>query len=271
MHKEWNTSRLHSQIQAKNSVLCVGLDNEVENLPPGFPKTVAGLYQFNCSIIDATRPYAVAYKLNTAFYEVWGSEGWKLLESLVAYIGSEHFIIADAKRGDIGNTAKAYARAFFETLGADAVTVNPYMGIETLAPFLAYPGKFTIALGRTSNPGAADLQDLCLSKGENVYTFNCKQMCEIAHPDQLMLVVGATHLDALKKIRSIAPNHFFLVPGVGTQGGDFNQVLKIGRNPKTGLLVNVSREISNAWQSSNDCFENATANAAAKYAFSAPY
>jgi orotidine-5'-phosphate decarboxylase len=247
---KWSTLRLSELIQHKQSHLCVGLDNRIEDLPPDYPKSIHGLEQFNKLLIDLTRPYAVAYKPNTAFYEELGPAGWELLQELFRYIGSDFFRIADAKRGDIGNTAKAYARAFFETMQADAVTVNPYMGKDSVLPFLEYDGKFCIALGITSNPGADDLQKQILHSGESVFEFMCRKLANWGTEEQLMLVVGATQSAQLQKLRQIVPEHFFLVPGIGAQGGNLENVLKYGKSSHQGLLINASRGISSAWKNS---------------------
>jgi len=265
MPNHWSTSRLAELIQTKQSYLCVGLDNQMNDLPPGFPATPQGLRAYSKLVIDLTRPYALAYKFNTAFYEEMGSVGWSILEELVDYAGEDVFRIADAKRGDIGNTAKAYARAFFERMNADAVTVNPYMGRDSIEPFLDYPGKYCIALGITSNPGASDIQKKQMKSGEAVYEYICSQLVAWGTPEQLMLVVGATQSDELAQLRKRIPHHFFLVPGIGTQGGNLEFVLKFGKNARGGIIINASRSINFAWKSSELTVEQAIINSAQAY------
>jgi len=265
MPNHWSTSRLAALIQAKQSYLCVGLDNQINDLPPGFPATPQGLMAYSKLVIELTRPYAIAYKFNTAFYEEMGSVGWSILEELVYFAGEEVFRIADAKRGDIGNTAQAYARAFFESMNADAVTVNPYMGRDSIEPFLDYPGKYCIALGITSNPGASDIQKKLMKNGEAVYEYICSLLVEWGSPEQLMLVVGATQSDELARLRKRIPHHFFLVPGVGTQGGNLESVLNFGKNVNEGIIINASRGINFAWKSSELTVEQSIINSAQAY------
>lgn len=244
---------LYKAISEKRSFLCIGLDSELEKLPPSLLKAKNPVLEFNKRIIDATHQYAAAYKANTAFYESMGSAGWKTLESTLGYIRTNYpgiMVIADAKRGDIGNTSKMYARAFFETMDFDAVTVAPYMGEDSVAPFLEYPGKWVILLALTSNRGADDFQyhnEDGLMLYERVLTLSRKW----GTINNLMYVVGATRADMLKDIRKIVPEHFLLVPGVGAQGGSLGEVVKYGISGKCGLLVNSSRGIIFADSSDN--------------------
>ncbi len=244
---------LYKAISEKRSFLCIGLDSELEKLPPSLLKAKNPVLEFNKRIIDATHQYAAAYKANTAFYESMGSAGWKTLESTLDYIRTNYpgiIVIADAKRGDIGNTSKMYARAFFETMDFDAVTVAPYMGEDSVAPFLEYPGKWVILLALTSNRGADDFQyhnEDGLMLYERVLTLSRKW----GTINNLMYVVGATRADMLKDIRKIVPEHFLLVPGVGAQGGSLGEVVKYGISGKCGLLVNSSRGIIFADSSDN--------------------
>jgi len=232
---------IQSMLQ-KKSCLCIGLDVEVDLLPTALKQSEDPVFEFNRQIIEATLPMAVAYKLNTAFYECLGAKGWETLEKTIRYIGNRALTIADAKRGDIGNTAKAYANTFFQFLNADALTVSPYMGIDSLQPFLDYPNKWTIALGLTSNPGAANIQMQKLSSGDFLFEAAMKTMAACAGPEQLMFVVGATRPAELKSLQQRFPEYFFLIPGVGAQGGTLSEVLKaMGPNPKA--LINASRSI----------------------------
>lgn len=236
--------RLVELIRSRASYLCVGLDTDAEKIPAflhsQFPDP---LWEFNRRIIDATRPYCVAYKPNLAFYEALGASGWELFEKTVRYIGPDHFVIADAKRGDIGNTSRLYAKAFFEQLPCDAVTVAPYMGEDSVAPFLGFPGKWVILLALTSNPGSADFQFAPQSDGLPLYRKVLRRAMTWAGPDELMFVVGATHPEDLRRIREEAPEYFLLVPGVGAQGGDLKALSDAGLSGECGLLVNASRSI----------------------------
>ncbi|NDE78074.1 MAG: orotidine-5'-phosphate decarboxylase [Chitinophagaceae bacterium] len=249
-------------IRQRNSYLCVGLDTDIELLPPHLLKGSDPVFEFNKAIIDATRAYCVAYKINTAFYEAMGAAGWSIMEKTVAYIGKEHFLIADAKRGDIGNTSRQYARAFFDTLPFDAITVAPYMGKDSVTPFLEFPDKWTIVLGLTSNPGAADFEMLSTSNGL-LYEQVLKKVSSWGNPDNLMFVVGATQADSFTHIRSICPSHFLLVPGVGAQGGSLKEISLKAMNDDIGILVNVSRAI--IYASSKEDFAKAAAGAAKAY------
>jgi orotidine-5'-phosphate decarboxylase len=233
---------LIEHIFSKKSYLCVGLDSDIDKLPPHLKKTDDPQFEFNKQIIDSTVDHCVAYKINTAFYESRGVKGWETLEKTIDYIPKTHFTIADAKRGDIGNTSSQYAKAFFETLDFDAITVAPYMGEDSVKPFLAYAGKWTIVLGLTSNPGASDFE---LIKSENTYLFEevLKKASKWGNYDNLMFVIGATKHEMVRSIRDTYPDHFFLVPGVGAQGGSLSEITQSGINRDCGLLVNASRAI----------------------------
>lgn len=238
-------SELVSLIRAKKSLLCVGLDTDPALIPPHLHSLAEPVFEFNKAIIDATIDHAVAYKPNIAFYEAMGLKGWQILEKTVNYIRSLNkpvFLIADAKRGDIGNTSKMYAKAFFEYLDFDAITVAPYMGEDSITPFLEYKGKWVILLGLTSNKGAADFQ--MLESGEKkLYEQVIEKAQQWGTPENLMFVIGATHPERFREIRSIAQEHFFLVPGVGAQGGDAEAVCREGKNDDFGLLINSARQI----------------------------
>jgi orotidine-5'-phosphate decarboxylase len=242
-----NSKFLFRQIKNKRSFLCVGLDTDIQKIPEHLFDTEDPVFTFNREIIDATASYAVAYKPNLAFYESLGTQGWQSLEKTVTYIRENYpdiFMIADAKRGDIGNTSGLYARAFFETLEFDAVTVAPYMGEDSVKPFLAYPGKWVILLALTSNKGAADFQYLeDKNSGDLLFESVLKTSQKWGSSENMMYVVGATKAEKLKEIRSIVPDHFLLVPGVGAQGGSLQEVARNGMNSTCGLLVNSSRNI----------------------------
>lgn len=239
-----NRQELTDQIRKKKSYLCVGLDTDVDKLPAHFKNSVNPVFEFNRQIIDATRHVAVAYKMNTAFYEANGTKGWESLEQTLEYIPADCFTIADAKRGDIGNTSSLYARAFFEQMNFDAITVAPYMGEDSVKPFLQFKNKWIILLAHTSNPGSADFQ-LIESKvtDRRLYEEVILKAQTWGSPDQLMFVVGATQAEKMKHIRELAPAHFLLVPGVGAQGGDLDMISVNGMNADCGLLVNSSRAI----------------------------
>ncbi|MFL9483317.1 orotidine-5'-phosphate decarboxylase [Chitinophagaceae bacterium LWZ2-11] len=242
-----NRQQLIEQITAKKSFLCVGLDTDVTKLPKHLQKVPDAVFEFNRAIIDATKDACVSYKINTAFYESMGLKGWEAMEKTLHYIPSTHFTIADAKRGDIGNTSSQYAKTFFEILPFDAVTVAPYMGEDSVRPFLEYEDKFTIVLGLTSNKGSNDFQKL-LVKDQNknealLYEKVMEKVAAWGTPDNLMFVVGATQASDLTNIRTIIPDNFLLVPGVGAQGGSLEEVSKYGMNKDCGLLVNASRAI----------------------------
>ena len=238
-------------IRSKRSLLCVGLDTEESMLPAPFRSLHHPVRAFNHAIIEATHDLAVAYKLNLAFYEARGTEGWQDLESAVALINKVGgcFTIADAKRGDIGNTARKYAEAFFTNLAFDAITLSPYMGRDSITPFLGQRGKWAIVLGATSNEGAADFQFLNVGNANvPLYEQVITNVSRWGTPNDLMFVVGGTRPDVLKAARAAAPHHFFLVPGIGAQGGDLNAVLDAAITPDGGLLINSSRGILQAGQ-----------------------
>lgn len=234
-------SALIRQIRQKKSYLCVGLDTDLEKIPQHLLDLEDPLFEFNRQIIDATRDLCVAYKPNTAFFEAYGEKGWSCLRRTAAYIGSSHLRIADAKRGDIGNTSERYARAFFSDMEYDAITVAPYMGEDSVKPFLQ-DGKWVVMLAHTSNPGSADFQ-LFGKEGEMLFERVIRKGREWATPDQLMFVVGATRADRIAHIRALAPDSFFLVPGVGAQGGSLEEVSELAMTKDCGLLVNSSRAI----------------------------
>jgi orotidine-5'-phosphate decarboxylase len=233
---------LIDQIKQKKSYLCVGLDTDITKLPKHLRSDPDAVVKFNKAIIDATKDYCVSYKINTAFYEAMGLKGWQAMEETVHHIPSTHFKIADAKRGDIGNTSSQYAKAFFETLPFDAITVAPYMGEDSIKPFLEYENKFTIVLGLTSNAGAKDFE-LLKTGDEYLYENVLRTVSQWGNPDNLMFVVGATQAVELQNIRKIIPDNFLLVPGVGAQGGSLEDVSKYGMNADCGLLVNASRAV----------------------------
>lgn len=238
-----NKAELFEQIKTKSSYLCVGLDTDIQKIPEHLKKADDPLFEFNKQIIDATIDYAVAYKPNIAFYEAHGLAGWKSLMRTIEYIPDEAFVIADAKRGDIGNTSKMYARAFFEEMSCDAITVAPYMGEDSVKPFLEFKKKWVILLALTSNQGGKDFQNLALENGDQLYERVLEKSQEWASDEEIMYVVGATKAEALSNIRRIVPEHFLLVPGVGAQGGSLEEVSKYGMNKQCGLLVNSSRGI----------------------------
>ncbi|OEK04095.1 orotidine-5'-phosphate decarboxylase [Roseivirga misakiensis] len=246
-----NRQELFEQIQKKSSYLCVGLDTDIEKIPSHLLKEEDPIFAFNKQIIDTTAEYAVAYKPNIAFYEAHGIAGWESLQKTIEYIPEDIFIVADAKRGDIGNTSKMYAKAFFEQMNCDSITVAPYMGEDSVKPFLAFEDKWVILLALTSNAGGKDFQNLELTQGGELYEEVLRKSQEWGTHDQLMYVVGATRAEALINIRQIVPDHFLLVPGVGAQGGSLEEVSKYGMNSTCGLLVNSSRGIIYADDTSN--------------------
>ena len=270
---------LTEQIQLKRSYLCVGLDSDITKLPPHLKDKKDGVVAFNKAIIDATLPYCVSYKINTAFYESQGLKGWEVMKETLDYIPKTHFTIADAKRGDIGNTSTQYAKAFFEALNFDAITVAPYMGEDSIRPFLEYENKVTIVLGLTSNLGSNDFQQLLLeeydesltmvphitqgSVEKRLYEHVLERVSSWGTTENLMFVVGATQAAELEKIRNIVPNHFLLVPGVGAQGGSLKDVSRFGLNKSVGLLVNASRAI--IFASGGEDFANQAAVVAKAY------
>lgn len=270
---------MYQQIRKKKSMLCVGLDVDFDKMPDHIkalaedePIAVNGtlfkgrarsVVEFNKAVIDATAPYCVAYKPNLAFYECYGTDGIRALEATVDYIRSRYpeiFLIADAKRGDIGNTARMYAKAFFETMDFDAVTLAPYMGADSVTPFLGYKDKWAIVLALTSNASAYQFQT-ATKDGKPLYQAVMEEMMSISTQDNMMFVVGATKADRLTEIRSFCPDNFLLVPGVGAQGGSAEEVIKYGANDKGGLLINSSRGI--LYASSGKDFASAAAKAAA--------
>lgn len=234
-------------IQKKKSFLCIGLDTDINKIPKHLLQTEDPVFEFNKAIIDATHDMTVAYKPNIAFYESLGPKGWESLAKTVNHIRNitdEIFLIADAKRGDIGNTSAMYAKTFFETYDFDAITVAPYMGKDSISPFLSFEDKWSIILALTSNPGAADFQYIeDKESGEKLFEKVLITAQNWATKDQIMFVVGATKAESLSEIRKIAPDHFLLVPGVGAQGGSLHEVAKYGMNSRCGLLVNSSRGI----------------------------
>lgn len=239
-----NRTSLTSEIFRKKSFLCIGLDTELSKIPKHLLEYDDPVLEFNCSIIDATRDLCVAYKPNLAFYESLGPGGWQTLARTVEYIGDQHFIIADAKRGDIGNTSRMYAEAFFQKMRFDAVTVAPYMGEDSVTPFLGFKGKWVILLALTSNKGSDNFQrDWLEDSREMVWEKVMRVAQDWGTPENLMFVVGATHPDAFVRVREIAPDSFLLVPGVGAQGGDLAAICRYGLNKDCGLLVNASRSI----------------------------
>ena len=256
------TAEIVTQIQKKKSFLCIGLDVDLAKIPSFLLEKEDPIFEFNKAIIEATHHLCVAYKPNTAFYEAYGIKGWKSLQKTIDYINENHpemFTIADAKRGDIGNTSTMYAKAFFEDLSFDSVTVAPYMGKDSVEPFLAFENKHTILLALTSNNGAFDFQTKEI-EGKEVYKQVLQTSKSWKNSDNLMYVVGATKAEYLAEIRKIIPNSFLLVPGVGAQGGNLQEVCKYGMNEQVGLLINSSREIiyaSNTINFANDAASKA--------------
>jgi orotidine-5'-phosphate decarboxylase len=262
--QKMDRNQLFEQIQHKKSFLCVGLDTDAQKIPAFLKEEIDPVFSFNKAIIDATAPYAVAFKPNTAFYEINGSAGWQSLERTIGYIKEQYpeiFVIADAKRGDIGNTSAAYASAFFDHLQADAITVAPYMGKDSVSPFLGFKDKWVVLLALTSNSGAEDFQQLEIND-KLLFERVIEKASGWASPDKMMFVVGATQTKFLAKIRQIVPDHFLLVPGIGAQGGDLEAVAKYGMNHQCGLLVNSSRGI--IYASSNADFAEAAAKEAGR-------
>ncbi len=241
-----NAEELFRNIQRKKSFLCVGLDTDYKKIPRMLLDSEYPIFEFNKGIIDATAELAVAYKPNLAFYETMGAAGHMSLEMTVNYIRTQHpdlFIIADAKRGDIGNTSRMYANAYFKTLDCDAITLSPYMGYDSISPFLEEEGRWAILLALTSNEGSADFEQLELKGGNQLYEQVIKTSSEWGSVNNTMYVVGATKASELANIRQLVPEHFLLVPGVGSQGGSLYDVAEYGMNDRCGLLVNASRSI----------------------------
>ncbi|WP_303024610.1 orotidine-5'-phosphate decarboxylase [Duncaniella muris] len=260
-----NRQQIIEQIRKKGTFLCVGLDTDIKKIPEHLLTEEDPMFAFNRAIIDATAPYCVAYKPNTAFYESRGTEGWQTLERTVNYLRTnypDHFIIADAKRGDIGNTSSLYARAFFENMGVDAITVAPYMGFDSVKPFMDYESKWVILLALTSNPGSRDFQFLTDMTGTRLFEHVLETAQKWGTTENLMFVVGATQGAMFAEVRRVAPQSFLLVPGVGAQGGSLEEVAKWGMTPECGLLVNSSRGI--IYASSGTDFADAAAAEARK-------
>ena len=256
-------NELVAQIKKKKSVLCVGLDTDASKLPLHLQNDPNGILLFNKAIIDATKEYTVAYKINTAFYEAMGIKGWEIMQDTLAYIPKEIFTIADAKRGDIGNTATQYAKTFFETYPYDSVTVAPYMGADSVQPFLAFENKWAIVLGLTSNPGSQDFQMLSLADQSFLYEHVLKTVSSWGTSENTMFVIGATRADQLQNVRNILPHHFLLIPGVGAQGGDVATVCEHALTDDGGILINVSRGI--IYASSQEDFASKAQEAAKMY------
>lgn len=270
---------LTEQMLLKQSYLCVGLDTDITKLPAHLKDQKDGALKFNKAIIDATLPYCVSYKINTAFYESQGLKGWEIMQETLAYIPKTHFTIADAKRGDIGNTSTQYAKAFFEVMDFDAITVAPYMGEDSIKPFLEYDHKVTIVLGLTSNVGSNDFQQLLLeeydealtmvphitqgAREKRLYEHVLEKVSTWGNSNNLMFVVGATQAAELERIRQIIPEHYLLVPGVGAQGGSLKDVSRFGLNKSVGLIVNASRAI--IFASSDENFSEQAAIVAQAY------
>ncbi len=236
--------QLFDHIKEKESFLCVGLDTSLDKIPKHLLSEEDPIFAFNKQIIDATHELAVAYKPNIAFYEALGPKGWESLEKTIEYIPEGIFTIADAKRADIGNTSSMYAKCFFEYFNFDSITVSPYMGKDSIEPFLSYEGKWSIILSSTSNPGSFDFQNLIVEyAGEKLYERVIRKTSKWGSPENTMYVIGATRVESLLSIRSLAPDNFFLIPGVGAQGGDLAAVCKFGMSKQCGLLVNSARGI----------------------------
>jgi orotidine-5'-phosphate decarboxylase len=236
-------AELFQYIKHKQSYLCVGLDTDIRKIPAHLKHSADPVFEFNKQIIDATADYCVAYKPNIAFYEAHGARGWESLQKTMEYIPREFFTIADAKRGDIGNTSSLYARAFFEQMNFDSITVAPYMGSDSVQPFLEFEGKWVILLALTSNIGSHDFQTVSLKGEKPLFEQVIETSQRWAGADQMMYVIGATQADQLGRIRQLIPGHFLLVPGVGAQGGDLEEVSGVGLNRECGLLINASRSI----------------------------
>jgi orotidine-5'-phosphate decarboxylase len=234
---------LDIQVKKKKSFLCVGLDTDIDKLPTHFAKTPVAVISFNRQIIEATHDLCVAYKLNIAFYEAMGAKGWDCLRQTIELIPKDLLIIADAKRGDIGNTSAMYAKAFFDDLDVHAITLSPYMGKDSVTPYLEHKGKWSILLGLTSNDGAKDFQLQKMKDGKPLYEHVLETSKDWGNKENTMYVIGATKADSLTSIRKIIPDHFLLVPGVGSQGGDMEEVIKSGATKDGRLLINASRSI----------------------------
>jgi len=257
-----NYNDLANQIHKKKSYLCIGLDTDPTRLPTHLDPSPENILKFNKSIIGVTAPHAVAYKINTAFYESLGAVGWEVMKETIACLPNDVLVIADAKRGDIGNTSKQYAQAFFEHLNVDAITLSPYMGKDSIMPYLEFKDKWIILLALTSNPGSQDFQQLKLN-GASLYEQVVIKSREWGSRENTMYVIGGTHPKELSAIRQLAPEHFFLVPGIGSQGGDLRAVSLAGLHTKGGLLVNSSRAI--IYASPDENYLEAAAAQAANY------
>ncbi len=256
-----NREKLVEIIKSRQSFLCVGLDPDLDKIPSHLLEKEDPIFEFNKAIIDATRDYCVAYKPNLAFYECVGLSGWQSLQKTIEYIGNSHFTIADAKRGDIGNTSRKYAEAFFQHMAFDSITIAPYMGRDSVKPFLGFDDKWVILLALTSNPGADDFQLKSMEDGaEKLYERVIKTSSTWGTASDMMYVVGATRPEYLREIRNLIPDHFLLVPGVGAQGGSLSEVAENGMNADVGLLVNASRSVIYA-SSGEDFAEAAQAEA----------
>ncbi len=235
---------LIQSIRNQKSVLCVGLDTDINRIPECIKnQSDTPVIEFNRRIIDATADHCIAYKFNIAFYESRGKEGWEELEASLEYVPDHIFTIADAKRGDIGNTSQMYAKTFFETFDFDAITVAPYMGMDSLKPFYAYPGKWVVVLALTSNAGSADFQMLETGAGKKLYERVLSKVAEEGNIENTMFVVGATNAEYLRSVRAIVPDHFLLIPGIGKQGGDLKETMTLGLNNEFGVMINSSRGI----------------------------
>lgn len=259
--------KLVENIRRKRSFLCVGLDTDLNKVPHHIAEMDDPIFEFNKAIIDATAGYCVAYKPNLAFYETYGAKGWDALERTICYIRANYpdqFIIADAKRGDIGNTSQMYARSFFDHLGVDAITVAPYMGEDSVTPFLGHEGKWVVLLALTSNKGSKDFQFIRDSDGVSLFERVITTSQKWAGDDEIMYVVGATQGEMFKDIRRVAPTHFLLVPGIGAQGGSLEEVCKYGMTRDCGLIVNSSRGI--IYASNGEDFAEAAGREAQKLA-----
>ena len=246
-----NKKNIVEQIRKKKSFLCIGLDSDLSKIPSFLRNYDDPIYEFNKRIIDATNDLCVAYKPNIAFYEALGSKGWDALSKTLKYIPKNILTIADAKRADIGNTAKKYAETFFSNYNFDALTVAPYMGEDSITPFLEYTNKWSIILGLTSNMGSKSFQNLVLKNGNQLYKSVLEQSSKWGNVENTMFVIGATKVQELKEVRKIIPNHFLLIPGIGAQGGNLEEVIKNGINNDVGLLINSSRGIIYAGNNEN--------------------
>ncbi|MCX8081321.1 MAG: orotidine-5'-phosphate decarboxylase [Bacteroidia bacterium] len=258
-------SEIISFIKEKKTCLCVGLDPDMEKIPSFLLEYDDPIFEFNKRIADAVAEHCIAFKPNLAFYEAYGSTGYAALEKTIQYLKinyPHHFLIADAKRGDIGSTSERYAHAFFKKLNADAITIAPYMGRDSVEPFLKYPGKFAIILGLTSNEGAVDFQ-LDRGKEGELFKHVLKVSSSWGTPENMMFVIGATKSEYLSEVRKIIPNHFLLIPGIGAQGGDLENVFRYGKNDNIGLIINISRSI--IYASSDEHFAMKAAEKAKAY------